>query len=93
MAHTSVDAGKALKNRLEIKKRIKHIKAVLKIEFDGLMKSPSFDLTAAQAATILLSRLSDLQKALNATYLALDERDILARSQKRTKKNGLRQKD
>jgi len=82
------DSSENLKNRLKIKKSMKDTKKFLREEFEGLMNDSCFDILLGLAVTELIARLSKMQKALNATYVPADERSLLARSQKRTQKNG-----
>ena len=85
MAHNSINSIKA---RLELKKRMKHTKAMLALEFKCLMEAQSFDGLLGESIVSLLQRASKIQQELNATYSAVNERDLLDRSQKRTKKHG-----
>ena len=82
-----------LKERQQLKGRMKATKKLLREEFEGLMDDSCFDLLLGLAVSELISRLSTMQRKLNATYIAADERDLLSRSEKRTKRHGLRKKD
>lgn len=77
-----------VKERAELRKNIKHIKAALKMLTETVVESSTVPLGETMLIIELSERLLQLQRTLNALSSVVDEQKLLARAQRRNRRRG-----